>query len=466
MKKPKINLTEDPVGSILLRMTAPMLAGVFSMVAFNLADTFFVARLGTRELAAMSFTFPVVMFVHSITMGLGMATSSVVSRAIGEGNQDRVRRLASDCFILAFLIVVVLATVGVLTIEPLFRLLGATPDLIPLIKSYMSIWYLGIIFIIIPNIGNNVIRATGDTVYPSMIMTIAAVINIVLDPLLIFGLAGFPRMELAGAALTTVISRSVVLVVALAILHFRERLIDYSLPRFRHLMRSWKNILYVAIPAAAMNVLMPLSMGFVTWMAARFGHETVGAVGAAIRVEQFSLMVLIALGISMMPVVGQNWGAKKFDRVHLAHRYAFRFAFAWGFFAWAILAVFARPIAGIFSNEPVVVDNIILYLRITPLGYGLYGVMRLASVSFNAMNRPLSGALLSLIRTFIFYIPAVYAGTTLLGPKGMFGGIALANMLAGLTAIGWLYCTRKLDKKEHCIGSELSQPSTDGSLGV
>jgi MATE family, multidrug efflux pump len=466
MKKLKINLTQDPIGSVLARMTAPMLVGVFSMVAFNLADTFFVAQLGTRELAAMSFTFPVVMFVHSITMGLGMATSSVVSRAIGEGNQDRVRRLASDCFILAFLIVVVMATVGILTIEPLFRLLGATPDLIPLIKSYMSIWYLGIIVIIIPNIGNNVIRATGDTVYPSMIMTIAAIINIVLDPLLIFGLAGFPRMELAGAALTTVISRSIVMVVALAILHFRERIIDYSLPRFRHLMRSWKNILYVAVPAGATNILLPLSMGFVTWMAARFGHETVAAVGAAIRVEQFSLMVLIALGISLMPVVGQNWGAKNFDRVRQAQHYAFWFAFAWGFFAWMILAAFAHPVARLFSTESAVIDNIVLYLRITPIGYGLYGVMRLASVSFNAINRPLSGALLSLIRTFVFFIPAVYVGATLLGPKGIFGGIAIANILSGLTAIIWVYHTRTLEDKEFGGDGELSHPPADGSLGV
>ncbi len=465
MRKRKINLTEDPVGAVLIRMTGPMVMGVFSMLAFNLADTYFVAQLGTRELAAMSFTFPVVMFVHSITMGLGMGTASVISRAIGEGNQDNVRRMATDCFILAFFIVVILAVVGITTIEPLFTLLGATPDLIPLIKSYMSIWYFGMVFIIIPNIGNNVIRATGDTVYPSMIMMIASLINIVLDPLLIFGLAGFPRMELAGAALTTVISRSTVLVVAVAILHFREHLLDYSLPRLRHLVQSWKNTLYIAVPASATNILMPLSMGFMTWLAARFGHETVAAVGAGIRVEQFSLLVLIALAITLLPVIGQNWGAQKYERVHQAQQNSFIFSVAWGFAAWIVLAVFARPLAGLFSEEAAVVESIVYYLRITPLGLGLYGAMRLAAVSFNAINRPLNGAMLSLIRILAFFIPGTYAGAMFFGPKGLFGGIAVANILAGIISIAWVYRARKHEVQKIAT-DPLASHAGEESLGI
>ncbi|GAH14310.1 unnamed protein product, partial [marine sediment metagenome] len=146
-------LTDGPVGKILIRLTIPMVIGIVSMVAFNLVDTFFVSRLGTLELAAMSFTFPVVLVVHSLAMGLGIGTSAVLSRAIGEGYHHKVQRLATDGLILSVLIVATFVIAGMATIEPLFRMLGANEKIIPLIKEYMRIWYIGVPFVIIPMVG-------------------------------------------------------------------------------------------------------------------------------------------------------------------------------------------------------------------------------------------------------------------------------------------------------------------------
>ncbi len=161
--KGRTSLIEGPVGRRLLFLTVPMVGGIFAITTFNLVDTFFVARLGTDELAAMGFIFPVVMFVQSIALGLGIGTASVVSRAIGEGDHRKVRRLTTDSLILAVLLVVLFVTVGLLTINPLFTLMGATPEILPLIRQYMTIWYVGMIFVTVPMVGNNAIRATGDT---------------------------------------------------------------------------------------------------------------------------------------------------------------------------------------------------------------------------------------------------------------------------------------------------------------
>lgn len=434
----KAKLTEGPVGRKLLFLTIPMVMGIFAMVAFNLADTYFVARLGTKELAAMSFTFPVVMLIHSIALGLGIGTSSVVSRAIGEGDHHKVQMLTTHSLLLAFCLVAFLVTVGLVTINPLFTLLGATPDILPLIREYMRIWYVGMVFVTVPMVGNNAIRASGDTKTPSLIMMTAAGINVVLDPLLIFGLAGFPRLELAGAALATVFGRATTLVLSLSILHFREKMVDFSLRAIHNVRDSWKKVLYISVPSAATNVLIPLSMGVIVRMVAQFGTAAVAAVGAGTRVESFALMVILALGASLIPFIGQNWGAGKFDRVHLAQTYSNRFTFWWGLLCVIVFLLIAAPIARLFSQDPDVVDGIINYLWIVPVGYGLQGISLLVSASFNAVNRPLAAASLSLIRMFVLYIPLAYFGGQLFGLRGLFAGISLANVIAGIIALLWL----------------------------
>ena len=208
----RATLTEGPVARVLAGLAGPMVIGMFSVIAFNLTDTYFIARLGTRELAAISFTFPVVSVMFGIAMGLGTGTISVVSRAIGRGEQERVRRFSTDSLLLSFLTVLVAAAIGVLTIDPLFRALGAGDDVLPLIRQYMIIWYPGMVFLVMPMVANASIRASGDTKLPALIMTLGTLINMVLDPLLIFGLWGFPRWELKGAAVATVIARVLILV--------------------------------------------------------------------------------------------------------------------------------------------------------------------------------------------------------------------------------------------------------------
>lgn len=220
--KPK--LTEGQVPLQLLALTLPMVWGIFAVLAFSLADTYFVAQLGTKELAAISFTFPVVTVLGSVAMGLGTGASSVIARAIGEGNRRQVQRLTTDSLLLSLLIVVFLASLGLATVDPLFAALGAGSELLPLIRDYMEIWYLGMVFLVIPLVGNSAIRASGNTLLPSLIMTLAAAANILLDPLFIFGWGPFPALGIKGAAIASTIARAGTLLTTLAFLHFRERL--------------------------------------------------------------------------------------------------------------------------------------------------------------------------------------------------------------------------------------------------
>jgi len=456
----KATLTTGPIGRTLISLTAPMVFGIFAIVAFNLVDTYFVGKLGTQYLAAMGFILPVVMFVGSIALGLGIGTSAVVSRAIGEGNHERVIRLSTDSLVLAVLIVAFFVVIGLLTIDPLFTALGATPELLPLIREYMTIWYVGMIFVVVPMVGNNVLRASGDTLTPGIIMCVAAVVNTVLDPILIFGWAGMPALKLKGAALATVFARATTLTLSLSILHFRKRMLSFALPRLAHLWESWKRVLYIAIPTAATNVLMPLSMGIITRLASQFGDSAVAAVGVGAKIDAFALLLIIALRSVLVPFVGQNWGAQKSDRVLLAQRHSYRFSFCWGLFAMAVLIVAAAPIARLFSKQPEVVSNIVLYLRIVPLSYGLLGISFLVVTVFNAVNRPFTAAGINLSRVFLLFVPLAIAGARIFGFKGLLCGITVANIVAGCGALLWIHTSLNEEMK---LGSSL--PAGKSAIG-
>jgi putative MATE family efflux protein len=458
MLNQKDDLTQGPVGSRLIGLGIPMVFGIFALMAFNLVDTYFVGRLGTNELAAISFTFPVVLLVGAIAMGLGIALTSVVSRMLGKGDSESAQRLTTDGLILAFLIVAVFVIAGFMSMRPIFIFLGATEELLPLITGYMRIWYIGMVFLVVPMVGNSAIRASGDTLSPGCIMMISAFINAILDPLLIFGLAGFPRLELRGAAIATVIARATAFVFSLSILHFRKRMLSLSLPRMQSFIDSSRKILYIGVPSAFTSIFVPLSMGVLTKIVAQFGVSAVAAVGAGIRIEAFALMVIMAASSALIPFIGQNWGAGNFKRICLAQRYVVVFSLCWGLFC-VVMFLLTAPILGrLFSDDPEVIGVLVRFLWIVPFGYGLRGVRALTASAFNALNRPLTAAALNSIWMFALYIPFAYFGSRLVGLNGVFFGITLAHLLSGAIAYFWArHTSRYLGK---CQGLALHHPDT------
>lgn len=432
----KNDLTHGPVREKLVKLTIPMIFGMLSMVMFNLVDTLFISRLGTNELAAMGFTFPVIMLIMSIALGLGIATASVISQAIGKGEQhQQLKRLTTDSLIISFFVVAVFAGLGLLTMDWTFKLLGANADTLPLVKEYMKIWYLGIPFVIIPMVGNNALRACGNMLFPSLIMVTSILFNVLLDPLLIFGLWGFPRLGLAGAALATVISRATALIFSFLVLRYKEDLLDFSLPSLTQFINSLKQIFYIAVPTAASRLMVPLTMSAVMRLVAGFGAAAVAAVGIAVKIEMFVAVAIMALSTALIPFAGQNWGAKQFDRVKEATNSANKFSILWGLAHLVLFLFLAIPLGNLFGKDPQVAKYIVYYFWITPVGYGLRGVTFLTTSVFNAVNKPSVAIGLNVIRTFLFYVPFAFVGSLAGGIIGLFIGLTLANIISGLISL-------------------------------
>lgn len=260
-RRPAASLVDAPVGETLLRLTGPMMLGIFAVLFFNVVDTYFVGQLGPIPLAAMSFTFPVTFVVISITMGLGIGVTSAVSRAVGSRDEQAMARLTTDGLLLSLLVVLFVSSAGLLAIDPLFSVLGATPELLPLVRSYMVPWFAGVGVLVVPLIGNSATRARGDAKTPALIMMAAGLMNAIFDPLLIFGIGPFPRLELAGAAIATVLSWSIALIAALYMLGPRDRMLTFARPGKGQVLASFRAILFIGLPAAGTQLLVPLSGG-------------------------------------------------------------------------------------------------------------------------------------------------------------------------------------------------------------
>ncbi len=429
-KKKKIDLLESGIKRVVIKMTIPMLISFFVMIIFNLTDTYFVSRLGEKPLAAMSFTFPIIMILVTIGVGLGAAASSVISRSIGTGDIEKSKRLSSDILVFTILTGVTISTIGVLTIKPVFSLLGAEPETIKLISQYMTTWYFGIPFIMIAMVGNAIIRATGDTKLPAIIMLMSAVTNLIFDPILIFGISSFEGMGIKGAATATVMARLVGSSTTIYFLVFKKKIITFTHPKVEEFLDSWKQLIYIALPAIGSNVLIPVSLAIITRILADFGEDAVTAFGVGGKIDSLAMIPIMALSTALSPIIGQNLGAKKFDRIDEAIKFTYKILIYWSLFITITIILFSTNLSMIFNKTEAPIAMTSYYLMIIPISYMAVSYFSINNSILYSTNEPHPAALLVIIKMFILTLPLAYLGSYLYNAKGIFISVVISNILA------------------------------------
>lgn len=430
------DLLNAPILPTLKKMTIPMIFGMIALMMFNIVDTFFISLLGTEPLAAVSFTFPVTFTVISLAIGLGIGTSAVIAKALGSNNLTEARFDATISLLVAVVLVLCLSLLGYLLIDPIFILLGAGEQVLPLIHDYMNIWFMGSVFLITPMIGNSVLRASGDTTTPSLIMGGAGLVNAILDPILIFGFGPIPAYGISGAAIASVIAWACGVCVVLYLLAFKKRLLSMK-PGTQTPLSCAIKVLKIGVPAAGANMLTPIAMAVMTALVAYHGPQAVAAFGVGSRIESIASILVLALSMTLPPFVSQNFGAAKLNRVKEAYKSTLKFVMIWQFSIYLVLIALSSVISQLFGKEQAVVDVIKLFIYTLPLSYGLQGVIILSNSSFNALHKPMNALILSVIRLFVFYLPLAYIGNEIAGLLGLFIGAALGNLFTALVAYKW-----------------------------
>lgn len=415
-----------------------MLFALIAIMGLGLVDSFFIAFLGTNELAAIGFIVPITYIVTSSALGLGMAISSLTSKLIGAEQMESAARLITDAFYLTAAISFIIICLLTWQLDTVFALIGAEKQTLPAIDEYMHTWLFAIAFIMFTQVSASTFRAIGDTRSSAIIAISMTLTNLVLDPILIFGFGPIPAMGMQGAALATVIAALLACSMGLYKLGVVENLLIRALPKWHSFKNNFLQLSEIALPAVLANIIVPISSAALTAIVAQFGTSAVAGFGVGTRIEAFSLTIVYALSSTLPAFIGQNLGANKPARIDQAIRISFRFVIFLQIGVYLLLVVLADSISTLFSQDQQVKEVIKLFLWIVPISYGLVGVTILVNVSMNVLGKPNVALAINIARLFIFYLPLGYLGSRWFGIYGLFFGIVIANVATFLMATSLL----------------------------
>ena len=432
------DLTKGAVAANLRRQAIPFSLGLVAIFSFEAIDLFFIAQLGDAPLAAVSFVLPVIWIVYGIGIGFEAGVASCVSRAVGKGEDERAMRLTTDSAVLGLGVASLLVLLAWLFLEPIFRLLGATPELMPMIRDYMKFWFWVAPADLLLWSMLAAVRARGNSALEARILIVTALLNLVLDPILIFGLFGFPRLEVAGAALATLIATVIMLIFTLWYLASSLHVLARLKTSWQTRLASWRHMLEIGIPAMGTNAIIPISSAIVVSIIAGYGVDAVAGFGIAMRIEPMALIPFYALSAVSSPFFGQNIGGGHYDRLREARRVVTTFCLGFGALLAIVVVLLGPYVIGWYSDSESIGGVAEIYLWLVAWSWGAYGLVMSVNASFNGSGRPLPAVVLSVCRVIVVLLPLIWIGRHFFGLPGLFGAICLANLSLGAVAWWWL----------------------------
>ena len=442
-------LTRGSIPGHLVSQTLPMIIGVAAIMSIGLVDAYFIGQLGSEQLAAISFIFPISVALSSLGVGVMVGINSVVARALGEGDDEKAHRRANFGIVFAVGCGIVLGLLLYALLDPLFRLMNADDTLLPLIRTYMQPYALGFP-LLLANMGfNGVLRGQGEARKTSYVSITYALANWVLDPILITGAFGFEGLGIVGAAYATLIGWAFGTLVAIMLSRNTALPFKPMLLRNCDLIDPAKSIMRVAGPAAFSNAINPIGLAILTALVAIEGQEAVAGFGAAGRLQSFAVVPLLGLSGAIGGIVGQNWGARHYGRARQAALYAGLFCIGWGLAIAVILFAAGEWFADFFTEDPAVIAQFARYLTIAAWGYAGYGLLIVGNGALNAVDKSGLALLQSAARVFLVMLPIAWLARDAFGADAIYGAELGANLAGGALAsfIVWRVLSRKQESE-------------------
>ncbi len=427
-----MDLLRNKTSKALISMSLPISIGMLSTFLFQVIDTYFIGQLGPNALAALGFASTVYFLLVGLFIGLSVGVSIIIGQASGAGDRAKVRSVTGLSLLIGFLLAVTLAFLGIIGLGPIFRGMGASEEILPLIEAYMFPLLLGIPLLTTGILSGGILRATGRVAPPEILMAIAGLFNLFFDYALIFGHWGFPEMGIRGAALATVLSW-VLIFVGMQLLLLRDRLWSLQWVREKGLSAMMGEILSLSAPTVLTQIIGPFTLMYLTFLLAHQSPLAVAAFGVAGRIETLLMIGVLGVSTAITPFIAQNSGAQQDRRIDEAIAFGGKASTYLGLIVALLLFAFIQPIASWFSNDSQVIAYTTQYFYLVSLTYTFHGLYLITTSIFNGLKLPLNSLKISLIKAFLLTLPLTWLGSHW-GIKGIFVALALSNILAGLYA--------------------------------
>jgi putative efflux protein, MATE family len=444
----ELDLTSGSIPRSLLFLSLPIIITNLLQVGYNLADTFWLGQYSTEALAAISLGFPLVYLFISLGLGLTVAGSVLVAQHTGADQSKQAEYAASQTVVFTLLVALGLGLLGFQFVADLLSVFAVKPGVLGLATDYMQVISLGLPFLFGFTVFIALMRGAGDTVTPMIVMVGTVIINIVLDPLLIFGVGPLPELGVEGAAVATVCARGMAMVIGLWLMlrgahgiqiHLRQMVPDLSYS---------KKLLRVGVPASIENTGRAVSINAVLIIVTLFSTSVVAGFGVGVRVFSMIFMPAIAIDRGVEAMTGQNIGAGREDRVVATNRFAAKVSFVILSVLGVLTFVFAPEIVRVFDSSPAVVAEGATFLRWIAPTFGFVGVLRAYSGGFRGAGKTVTAATIAVLLFGFIRLPIAYVASQGLvpidlwffsdpSPVGIWFAFAISGIIAAVAAASW-----------------------------
>lgn len=407
----KKSISADKMGStpmlrLILSMSLPTMFSMIIQAMYNIVDSVFVSSLGQDALTALSLAYPLQLMTISVAVGTGVGINSFISRRLGEKNQELANNGAANGIFISIISWLVFLLVGIFLTVPFFKLFNPTPGVMKYGVDYTSIILIFSVGVMVEIAIEKVLQATGNMIFPMIFQLIGAVSNIVLDPLFIFGIGPFPRMEVAGAAVATVIGQILAMLFAIYIFFFKKHAVQVHVRNFKPSLKIIKNIYAVGFPSIIMQSISSVLVVGLNAILMGFSEAAVSVHGIYYKMQSFVFMPVFGLNQGLMPIMGYNFGAKNKDRLHSAIRYGCIIAAFIMLCGTVIFWVFPAQILSLFNANDDILNMGIKAMRFISLSFLPAAIDIIFSTTFQAVGKGFSSMILSLLRQLVFILPA------------------------------------------------------------
>jgi len=455
-------LLEGSILKSLIALAVPIIFSNILQTMYQLTDTFWVGRLGTVAVAAVSISFPIIFLIISLGGGLAMAGTILVSQYKGKDDKHAVDHVTAQTLLVTVIVSIVLATIGYLLSPFFINLMGAEPNVFASAVPYMKISFIGMIFVFAFMVFQSLMRGVGDVKTPMYIVSGTVLLNLVLDPLFIFGYGFIPAFGVAGAAMATIGTQGIAALIGIILLLKGKVQINLNLSDLKpdwHLIRK---MVKIGLPASIEQSARALGMTVITFLVAGFGTLSLAAYGIGGRILSFIIIPALGLSMATSTLVGQNIGAGNVERAEKVSNLSSIIGFVVLTVVGIIVFIFAKQISTIFiPGETATIASSALFIKIMALTFGFIGIQMAINGAFRGSGNTMISMTISIVALWVLRFPIAYILSTFtsLGDVGIWAAFPIANVLTTVIAVIW-FKTGSWKKKKVTEDIKLKRATT------
>lgn len=406
MKENKMGTME--IKKLIMTMSIPIMISMLVQALYNIVDSMFVAKVSQNALAAVSLCYPIQMIIVAVACGTAVGLNALLSRYLGQKKQHEANQVTLHGILLAVLNWLIFAVIGIFFSEMFLRLFTQDQEILNMGISYMRICTLFSFGVFMQITYERIMQATGNPIYNMVIQGIGALVNIILDPIFIFGMFGFPKLGVTGAAIATVIGQIAAMILGILITQIKIKEVQIHFRQFKFQWQMIKNIYRIAIPAILMQSIMSFMTIFMNMILVTFSEVAVSVFSIYFKLQQFVFMAVNGMINALIPIVSYNYGAKKKDRITATISFTLKISCIIMVAGMLLFQFFPKELLYLFNAEEEMLSIGIPALRTISYSFVFAGISMILCAIFQALDHGMKSLVITLLRQMIILIPSAY----------------------------------------------------------